>query len=61
MQVYQFLMLWCGNVSGCSVVSAMGNLDSYDINNLLNAGVTTDDIINCGNASGVHLLLLWVL
>ena len=27
---------------------AMGTLDSYDINNLLNAGVSTDDIMNCG-------------
>ena len=29
-----------GYVSGCSVASAMGNLDSSDINNLLNAGVS---------------------
>ena len=29
----------------CSVASAMGNLDSSDINNLLNAGVSVSDVM----------------
>ena len=31
---------------------AMGTLDSSDINNLLNAGVSVADVMNCGNVSG---------
>ena len=42
-----------GNASGCQLIYLqLGTLDSNDVYNLLNAGVSVADLMNCGNVSG---------
>ena len=50
--------------SGCSVASAMnssGYLSSYEINSLLDVGVSVDDIMDCGYVSGCSVASLWII